>query len=49
MIGSGGFALVYAAYWKNTRTKFAIKQFVKSSTNEIDNEVCLYFQILLFK
>ena len=44
MIGSGGFASVHAAYWKNTRSKFAIKIFDESSTKEIIiNEVQYLF------
>ena len=40
VIGSGGFASVHAAEWKNTRSKFAIKKFAKGSTEEeIINEV----------
>ncbi len=41
MIGSGGFASVHAAYWKNTRSKFAIKKFNESNntTEVIINEV----------
>ena len=39
-VGYGGFSLVYAAEWKNTGTKYAIKKFTKASTNEIINEVC---------
>ncbi|CAG8735547.1 1249_t:CDS:2, partial [Funneliformis caledonium] len=34
-IGSGGSASVYAAYWKSTQTKFAIKKFAEGSTKEI--------------
>jgi hypothetical protein len=39
MIGSGEFASVHAAYWKNTQSKFAIKKFDKISEKEIINEV----------
>jgi hypothetical protein len=40
-ICSGGFASVYAANWKNTTSKFAIKKITKFSTEkEIINEVC---------
>jgi serine/threonine protein kinase len=40
-IGSGGSAAVYAAYWKNTTSKFAIKKITKlSAGKEIINEVC---------
>ncbi|PKY53104.1 hypothetical protein RhiirA4_498232 [Rhizophagus irregularis] len=42
VIGSGEFASVHAAYWKNTRSKFAIKKFDKISTEkEIINEINL--------
>ena len=39
-IGSGGFASVYTASWKNTQSKFAIKKFKISITKEVMNEVC---------
>jgi hypothetical protein len=41
-IDSGGSASVYAAFWKNTSTKYAIKKFDrdKTSMKEIINEVC---------
>ncbi|CAG8681755.1 12854_t:CDS:1, partial [Funneliformis caledonium] len=35
-IGSGGYALVYTAHWKNTTTKLAIKELYKSSMKEIE-------------
>ncbi|CAB5389744.1 unnamed protein product [Rhizophagus irregularis] len=39
-IGSGGSAAVYAAYWKNTTSKFAIKKITKlSARKEIINEI----------
>ncbi|CAB5359902.1 unnamed protein product [Rhizophagus irregularis] len=42
VIGSGEFASVHAAYWKNTQSKFAIKKFDKISTEkEIINEINL--------
>ncbi|CAG8661008.1 6743_t:CDS:2 [Funneliformis caledonium] len=34
-IGTGGYASVYTAHWKITKTKLAIKQFFESSTKEI--------------
>ncbi|CAG8675800.1 912_t:CDS:2, partial [Funneliformis caledonium] len=34
-IGSGRSASVYAAYWKSTQTKFAIKKFAEGSTKEV--------------
>ncbi|PKY44912.1 hypothetical protein RhiirA4_515154 [Rhizophagus irregularis] len=41
-IGSGGSAAVYAAYWKNTTSKFAIKKITKlSAGKEIINEINL--------
>ncbi|CAB4432625.1 unnamed protein product [Rhizophagus irregularis] len=41
-IGTGGSAAVYAAYWKNTLTKFAIKKIIKISTEkDIINEINL--------
>ncbi|CAG8478035.1 17876_t:CDS:2 [Funneliformis caledonium] len=41
-IGSGGSAFVYAAYWKSTQTKFAIKKFAEGFTKEmILNEIHL--------
>ncbi|CAB5390825.1 unnamed protein product [Rhizophagus irregularis] len=45
-IGNGGSAAVYAAYWKKTPTKFAIKKIKKiidiSTEKDIINEVCPY-------
>ncbi|CAI2176284.1 10965_t:CDS:2 [Funneliformis geosporum] len=42
VIGFGGSALVYTAYWKTTQIKLAIKQFAEGSTKEmILNEVYL--------
>jgi serine/threonine protein kinase len=45
-IGTGGSAAVYAAYWKKTSTKFAIKKIKKiiniSTEKVIINEVCSY-------
>ncbi|PKY52647.1 Pkinase-domain-containing protein, partial [Rhizophagus irregularis] len=41
-IGTGGSAAVYAAYWKNTASKFAIKKITKlSAGKEIINEINL--------
>ena len=48
MIGSGGFASVHVAHWKNTRTVFAIKKFTNDSTNEIINEVWCSFVYINF-
>ena len=45
-VGFGGFSSVYAAEWKNTGTKFAIKKFTKGFTDEIINEVCFNFVCL---
>jgi hypothetical protein len=43
MIGLGGLASVYVAYWKNTKTVFAIKRFNNGPTKEIVNEVWCSF------
>ena len=42
MIGSGKFGSVYAAHWKSTKSKYAIKKFIDSSIEEITNEVWYY-------
>jgi hypothetical protein len=48
VIGSGGSASVYAAYWKDDATKFAIKRITKPSIEgEIINEV--YFKSFNYK
>ncbi|GES93519.1 kinase-like domain-containing protein [Rhizophagus clarus] len=42
VIGSGGSASVYSAYWKNTTSKFAIKKIAKlSAEKDIINEISL--------
>ena len=46
-IASGGSAVVYSVCW-NDSSEFAIKKFVKSSKEEIINEVC-YWHSLVYK
>jgi hypothetical protein len=48
-IGSGGFAKVYRANWKNSNSYFALKSLDKTSAKEIVNEVIMViFSVIIY-